>query len=202
MPRLVDHDERRRAIVAAAWRLLATRGIDGVNMRDLAAEAGYTNGALSHYFAGKDEILRTAYEHVIDTTNDRIEQSVGRRTGGAALRRLCQEIMPLTDEARLEARIAMTLWQRAMTDTAMQEVNNAAVARWKDRMAACWREAVDAHELPESDITAGVELLMTAIIGLQVTAVLDPMTTSPKAQWAVVESIIGPRHRGDVTARW
>lgn len=191
MPRLVDHEERRRVIISAAWRLLATRGIDGVNMRDLAAEVGYTNGALSHYFAGKDEILRTAYEHVLDTTNQRIERSVGRRTGRAALRKLCQEIMPLTDEARLEARIAVTLWQRAMTDAAMQEVNNAAVARWKDRMAEHWREAVDAKEFPATDVAAGVELLMTTIIGLQVTAVLDPATTSRTAQWAVVESVIG-----------
>ncbi|TQK71778.1 MULTISPECIES: TetR/AcrR family transcriptional regulator [unclassified Nocardioides] len=191
MPRLVDHDERRRAIIAAAWRLLATRGVDGVNMRDLAAEAGYTNGALSHYFAGKDEILRTSYEHVLDATNQRIEASVGHRTGLSALRRLCHEVMPLTAEARLEARIAMSLWQRAMGDAAMAELNNAAVAEWKQQMARHWQEAIDAGELPAAAVPAGVELLMTTIIGLQVTAVLDPATTSRAAQVALVDGILG-----------
>ncbi|ROZ89061.1 TetR/AcrR family transcriptional regulator [Gordonia sp. OPL2] len=193
MPRLVDHDERRRAIIEAAWRLLATRGIDGVNMRDLATEAGYTNGALSHYFAGKDEILRTSYEYVIDATNARIEASVGRRRGRAALRKLCHEIMPLTEEATLEARIAMSLWQRAMTDELMVEVNNAAVADWKARMARHWQEAIEADELAPRDVAAGVELLMTTIIGLQVTAVLDPTTAGRRAQIAMVDVIIGQR---------
>ncbi|MFE0749262.1 TetR/AcrR family transcriptional regulator [Gordonia sp. NPDC058843] len=190
MPRLVDHDERRRAIVAAAWRLLATRGVDGISMRDLATEAGYTNGALSHYFAGKDEILRTAYEYVIEATNARIEAATQRRTGSAALRALCQELMPLTDEATLEARIAMSLWQRAMTDTVMAEVNNAAVAEWKVRMAQLWNEAVAAGELPARDIGVGVELLMTTIFGLQVTAVLDPRTTSRVDQIRLVDAIL------------
>ena len=190
MPRLVDHDERRRAIVEAAWRLLATRGVDGINMRDLAAEAGYTNGALSHYFAGKDEILRTSYEYVIDATNRRIEVSVGRRTGRVALRKLCHEIMPLTEEATLEARIAMSLWQRAMTDQIMVEVNNSAISAWRSRMARHWQEAIDAGELPPTDVPARVELLMTTIIGLQVTAVLDPTTASRSAQIVMVDQIL------------
>lgn len=193
MPRLVDHDERRRAIVAAAWRIIADRGIDGINMRDLATEAGYTNGALSHYFSGKDEILRTAFEYVIDATNQRIDTSVGRRRGSQALHRLCIEIMPLTDEAKLEARIAVSLWQRAMTDPGMAEVNNVAVAAWKGRMATYWREAIDGDELPAVDVDAGVEVLMTTIIGLQVNAVLDPASTSRSAQLALLDTILAGR---------
>ncbi|AZG46665.1 TetR/AcrR family transcriptional regulator [Gordonia insulae] len=190
MPRLVDHDERRRTIVAAAWRLIADRGIDGINMRDLATEAGYTNGALSHYFSGKDEILRTAFEYVIDATNQRIDTSVGDGTGGQALRRLCIELMPLTDEARLEARIAVSLWQRAMTDAGMAAVNNLAVADWKRRMATYWREAIDDGELPSCEVDAGVEVLMTAIIGLQVSAVLDRSSTSRATQLALLDTVL------------
>lgn len=191
MPRLVDHDERRRAIIAAAWRLLAARGVDGVNMRDLAAEAGYTNGALSHYFAGKDEILRAAYEHVLAATNERIEASVGRRTGLTALRRMCHEILPLARETTLEARIALSLWQRAMNDAALATVNNAAVAAWKQRMARHWQEAIDAGEVPATDVSMSVDLLMTALIGAQVVAVLEPATWSRAEQVAMIDVILG-----------
>lgn len=191
MPKLVDHDERRRAIVAAAWRLIAAHGIDGVNMRDLAAEAGYTNGALSHYFSGKDEILRTAFEHVLDATNERIAASVGTLRGREALRRLCFEIMPLTDEARLEARIAISLWQRSLADPIMEEVHDRAVADWTTRIARHWREAIDAGELPDTDIDIGTELLMTTLIGLQVTVVLTPTRAAPDLQSAMLDAIIG-----------
>jgi len=191
MPRLVDHDERRRAIIAAAWRLLATRGVDGVNMRDLAAEAGYTNGALSHYFAGKDEILRAAYEYVLAATNERIEVSVGRRTGLTALRRMCHEILPLAQDTTLEARIAMSLWQRAMNDAALATVNNAAVAAWKQRMSRHWQEAIDTGELPATDVSRSVDLLMTTLIGAQVVAVLDPTTWSRAERVAMVDAVLG-----------
>lgn len=191
MPRLVDHDERRRAIIDAAWRLIAARGIDGINMRDLAAEAGYTNGALSHYFRGKDEILRAAFEHVIVETNRRVDMSIGRARGRTALRKLCFELIPLTDEARLEARIAVSLWQRALTDPVMESVNNVAVAAWKRRMHELWAEAIAMQQLPPRDLDVGVELLMTTIIGLQVTAVLDSTTTTRQAQIALIDAIIG-----------
>lgn len=191
MPKLVDHGERRRAIVAAAWRIIADRGIDGITMRDLAAEAGYANGALSHYFAGKDEILCTAFEYVIESTNRRIERSVGRRRGLAALRRMCLEIVPATDETRLEARIAVSLWQRAMNDPAMAEFNNVAVAEWKSRLTRFWSEAIAAGELPETDLGIGVESLMTMMIGQQVTAVLGPAPPSRRAQLAMLDSVLG-----------
>ena len=87
MPRLVDHAERRLAIVSAAWRLIAARGIDSTNMRDLAREAGYTNGALSHYFSGKNEILRAAFEHVFERNqcpNPAISRPATRFDGATA----------------------------------------------------------------------------------------------------------------------
>lgn len=197
MPRLVDHEERRRAIISAAWRIIATRGIDAINMRDLATEAGYTNGALRHYFSGKDEILHNAFEHILHATNARIEESVRRLRGADALRKMCHEIMPLTEESRLEARIAISLWQRALTDTAMAEVNDIAISAWKARISQHWREAIDAGELPPADLPTGAEAVMTMMIGLQVTSALGSAGgPSPSAQLRMLDSLLNPPLRG------
>ncbi|MCC8926994.1 TetR/AcrR family transcriptional regulator [Rhodococcus sp. I2R] len=190
MPKVVDHDERRRSIVRAAWRLIAARGIDGVNMRDLAAEAGYTNGALSRYFSGKDEILRLAFEVVLEETNGRIERAVAKQRGLSALYKMCSEIMPLTEEARLEARIAISLWQRAITDSTMELSNNTAVAQWRGRIAQHLREAAEDDVLRYVDADKYADLIMTTMIGLQVTAVLDRPRTSKKNQLALIDAIV------------
>ncbi|MCZ4519144.1 TetR/AcrR family transcriptional regulator [Rhodococcus ruber] len=190
MPKVVDRDERRHTIVAAAWRLIAARGIDGVNMRDLAAEAGYTNGALSRYFSGKDEILRAAFELVLEETNARIERSVGTHRGLKALRKVCVEIMPLTEETRLEARIAISLWQRALTDRDMEQSNNDIVGQWTSRIAAHLSEAVEDGVLQDIDVEVHASLIMTTIIGLQVTAVLGHSGTSRKAQLSLIDAIL------------
>ena len=62
MPRIVDSEERRSELGAAAARVIARSGIAGATMREVAAEAGWTTGALTHYFADKQELLRFTLE--------------------------------------------------------------------------------------------------------------------------------------------
>ena len=57
MPKVVDIDERRAELAAAAAQLIARAGVGAATMRDVAAEAGWTTGALTHYFADKRELL-------------------------------------------------------------------------------------------------------------------------------------------------
>lgn len=191
MPKLVDHDERRRAIIAAAWRVIARRGLDGVTMRDLAAEAGYSNGALGHYFSGKDEILQVAFEHVLDETNARIRESVRGAVGVQALRRMCGEIMPLARETQLEARIAIALWQRALNDPKLATVNNRAIDEWSRKMAHYWHDAIELGELPLVDVDTHVDMLMTMMVGLQVTVALEQGETSRAHQMELLDHLIG-----------
>lgn len=47
---------KRRHILAAARRIFAEKGLDGLNMRAIAAEAGYSLGAAYAYFQTKEEI--------------------------------------------------------------------------------------------------------------------------------------------------
>jgi AcrR family transcriptional regulator len=53
--------QRRREILDAAATLLAERSWDGFAMRDVAARAGLSAGAVYQYFAGKQEIFAALY---------------------------------------------------------------------------------------------------------------------------------------------
>ena len=55
MPKIVDHERRRAEIVQTTWRVIARRGLDGATLREVAAEAGYANGALKPYFPAKSD---------------------------------------------------------------------------------------------------------------------------------------------------
>ena len=52
-----DSDFRRARIREAAQTVLRENGVAGVNMRAVAAQAGYTPGALYTYYPGKDDLL-------------------------------------------------------------------------------------------------------------------------------------------------
>lgn len=68
--------DRREQILDAAVRVFAEKGFDRATNRDIARAAGITPGLIYHYFASKEELLRSAMERrsplglmrTIDTT--------------------------------------------------------------------------------------------------------------------------------------
>ena len=66
MPVFVDHEERRRQVVAVASRLIAQAGLDAVTVRDVANAADCSTAIVSHYFHNKKELLFLTYRGSID----------------------------------------------------------------------------------------------------------------------------------------
>lgn len=62
MPKIVDHDKQREALLDASFRLFAEQGYEATTMRRLAAAAGVSTGALYHYFPDKPSILAAMFE--------------------------------------------------------------------------------------------------------------------------------------------
>ncbi len=65
-PRRRDADARRRALVAAAVRVISAHGVGAATVARISAEAGVSRGLISHYFAGKDDLLRATYRRLTD----------------------------------------------------------------------------------------------------------------------------------------
>src|ERR687892_2580750 len=59
--------EARDELLAAALRVFARRGYRDAGVDEIAAEAGYSKGALYWHFSGKEELLLTLLEERIDT---------------------------------------------------------------------------------------------------------------------------------------
>ena len=52
----------KQAILSAALELFATRGVDGVTIREIAAETGFTNPAMFRHFKSKEELAQSLFE--------------------------------------------------------------------------------------------------------------------------------------------
>ncbi|MFF5361801.1 TetR/AcrR family transcriptional regulator [Streptomyces scabiei] len=191
MPKIVDRDTRRREIVAAVWALIARNGLDAVTMRDLAAEAGYANGALAPYFRGKDEILQAAFRYAVECTDTRAREAAGDATGLDALRRLCHEIMPLDETRLLEARVVVAFWGRALHDPYMADVHASTTDTWRRRMTGYLAQARAAGEIADGvPDDRRADTLLAALAGFQVNALLVPQSTTAAHQRAALESLL------------
>jgi len=59
--RSIAPGDKRKLILDAAIRVFADHGYHGARVGDIAEDAGVAHGLLYHYFASKDDVLRTIF---------------------------------------------------------------------------------------------------------------------------------------------
>ncbi|WP_297004418.1 TetR/AcrR family transcriptional regulator [uncultured Corynebacterium sp.] len=106
MPKIVDPDQRRQQILTAAFRLIETRGVDGLSFRTVADEAGLNVGSIRNTYASQHDLLAAAAKDVGDRMDRRLNRhdltgSPGTHTVDTAAAVL-GELLPLDEERRLE----------------------------------------------------------------------------------------------------
>jgi TetR/AcrR family transcriptional repressor of nem operon len=75
-PRLTAKGERTRArIIHAAAGLIYERGVAGTSLDDIRSVAGVSGSQLSHYFAGKDELVQAVIGYQAATVTDNQRQA-------------------------------------------------------------------------------------------------------------------------------
>lgn len=181
VPKIVDHDARRQELVEVTWRVIAQRGFDGVTLRDIAAEAGFANGALKPYFPTRASLMRATFMHVFGRTNARVEAATQGLSGLDALRQFALEILPLDADRLDEARVVIPFWQMAIHESEFAEVNDAAMSEWREAMRV-WLAEAKAQGVLHGGVRPEVaaESLLTFMLGSQVVAVLDASFNSPE----------------------
>lgn len=193
MPKIVDHDQRRREIVEATWKIIARDGIESVTMRHLAEQMGMANGALARYFSSKGEILAAALAYAVDATNQRFAAAGGHSLrGSAAMRAFLHEAFPFEEVTRLEALIVIPFLEYAQHDEKLR-------AFWEDSLKAwgvglfsrIFAEMIeDGEARPDLDQEAALDLLFTVISGVQANALLLPERGTTARLNGLVESVL------------
>ena len=72
MPKVVDHDQRRRELLEATAAVIAAEGIEAATVRRIAREVGCTTGLVTHYFAEKDELVIGVLHQVHSASAERM----------------------------------------------------------------------------------------------------------------------------------
>jgi AcrR family transcriptional regulator len=101
MPRQVDHAARRDAVNDAVLAIAAERGFTAVTIRAVAERVGASTSVVTHYVAGRDELLRHAVRREVATCKAQAEAAVAGLSGVAGLRALVRwAVADLDDQLR------------------------------------------------------------------------------------------------------
>ncbi|MCL7379276.1 TetR/AcrR family transcriptional regulator [Streptomyces sp. 35G-GA-8] len=176
MPKRVDHEERRTEIAEALLRVAGRRGLHGVGMRDVAAEAGVSLRLVQYYFQTKEKLLLYGLERLAAGLGARVTarlRAVGDSPGPrAVIEALLMESLPTDEESRTFHLVYTSYAVLAMTDDALAAqpfIDNPNTA--EDAVAGLLEKARDAGLTgPDVDVrTEAISLLaMSAGLGTSV----------------------------------
>jgi AcrR family transcriptional regulator len=189
MPKLVDHDERRSELAAAVWRLASREGLEAITVRRVAAEAGWSTGALVHYFRDKEELIRFAFELTADRVARRIEAAAATLSDPLELARtMLVEALPLDRQRRTEVRLWFAFLGLALTRPALARAQRDAYRTCRRMLAEALSEAQERGNLaPDLDCEREAAALIALADGLAVQATFEPRALTPERQLEIVD---------------
>ena len=183
MPKIVDRVERRAAIAAAAADAIAAEGIDGVTMKGIAARAGVTTGAVTHYFNDKDEVILAALLFVDAAMRSRLDVALER---SESLVDALLAALPNDPASRRDWRV----W-RVFTDAASR--SDLLMSHYREANAA-WLDTamhVLAEQLERRPDERDAQLVVAVVDSIGDTASADPAGWPRKRQRQLIQHCLG-----------
>ncbi|WP_158307373.1 TetR/AcrR family transcriptional regulator [Hoyosella subflava] len=114
--------DRRAQLAGIVVRIAAEQGLDHVSVREVAAAAGLSIGAVQHHFRTKDAMLLAAFRHYADALTDRIRSMDRSGSPHDTIRRLLFQLLPLDDARSTETRMFIAFAARSIVTPELARV--------------------------------------------------------------------------------
>jgi AcrR family transcriptional regulator len=202
MARRTDHNERREAFAAAALRVIMRAGVGGLTVREVAKEAGFTTGALTHYFRSKDQVLIEASEYSAKLVRPRMERKARSPDTLSALKGVVEEALPITAAVRGYWRIWFGFWERAAYNPVVAKVMRARYDEWRGRLAVLISRAQTEGAAPATfDADLAAQELVALVDGIAIQVLLGTGRIAAARQREIIDNWIGLMAAGHVGSR-
>lgn len=180
MPKIVDHEERRRAIASAAIETIADRGMEDTKLTDIARRAGVTTGSIAHYFPDKDAVLAAALDEVCA----RLFQRIGEPDNPPTVDEIFP-VLPINDEKRKEWRVWLAYRGRAPYSPTLSAIHQ----KYFDEIELAVSEDMEGLHPNPRLAAAGI---VAAVDGIGTRATLEPDLWPNSRQKELLSLLVSP----------
>lgn len=155
-------DERRAALLAAAYATIAERGLEGLRTREVAARAGVNISTLHYHFGSKEALVVAVIAHV----RDKFVTASARHGGGEGLAAHLASAGASFREDRELGRVLQELVLRGQRDRSARAAFRALHEFWAGMVEELLREGVARGELrADLDPAAGARVVTSFVMG-------------------------------------
>ncbi|MDF5758932.1 TetR/AcrR family transcriptional regulator [Spongiactinospora sp. TRM90649] len=177
MTRSAAKARTRELLLAAAAQVFAEHGYAGASVDEIAAQAGYTIGALYSHFSGKDELFLTLFDlHAAGHLRD-IEEIIRQCTGDPSFSALGDYLATLADNDSGRWALESEFRRHAMT---RPELMTRLAQRRSAGRATVGRFMAGRRSVPVQRADEDAALIIALLEGLLLQRRLDPSSTPPE----------------------
>ncbi|WP_028776468.1 TetR/AcrR family transcriptional regulator [Shimazuella kribbensis] len=178
MPKIVNHETRKKEIMQATWGIIETKGIEEVSVRKIADVMNLSTGSIRYYFSTQNELLRycirMAGENVHHHILSHIDLSLSRNE---VVDQMVAQILPMEETGQRN----MAVWYSIITYTnknpGLSDIS-IGIFQYMQHMQATYIDILkQGNFLDESlDLEIEIERLHALVTGLSTHWNLDPRT--------------------------
>ena len=190
MPKIVDHQVRRREIAGSVLDVIAESGVNAATFRAVAERGGWSTGVLGHYFRDRHDLLLGALRRAGELAGERQLELNSLLVGRQALEAVLEEELPLDNRRLALTRIFVFFYAEAATDEQVRVEVDGYLRKWRHQTARAVRAA---QELGDLDSALDAEIVAMDLValtdGLSIQAILNEelmsrlRTASPVREW-------------------
>lgn len=173
MPKIVDHDLRKRQIAEAACAIIASQGMQQATVRNIAREAGMSLGAVRHYFPTQAEL----FGYAMNLVKERVANRVAAITTSDLpprdkVIRVLLELIPLDPDTSLEMHVWFAYIYNGTFSGGFPDGPQDDLRESMDRIL----QQLDRIGLlrPDVDMAVETEALYALVDGLALHALMEP----------------------------
>jgi len=167
---------RRKELVGITYRLIASRGLEGLRTRDVAEAAAIDTGTLHYHFPSKELLIQAVIEHLNEEFRaNRSERDNQPSSASDELRDEVFDVVSRVQESPQQLVVMLDFVVRASRDNAVAEILGRTQKEWNDSLAGLFRRGIE-QGLFRSDVHpgTGASLLRAQLIGLAMVSLMAP----------------------------
>jgi AcrR family transcriptional regulator len=163
VPKVVSHEERRSTFIEASWDVIAREGLSAATLRRVAAAAGVTTGALTHYFNDREALLVETLRTAHFAAGARMLGAMSKHANPSErLLAVLKEALPFDENRAREWKVWLAFWAQAVGNTELTTEHGRRYDEWRELLEDLVGQIVASPD----KVCLGVDHLIAIVDGL------------------------------------
>ena len=165
---------RRSQLIRAAYKVVGEKGYSDFTIKDIAEEAGLSNGLLHYYFKNKDDLLFNLLRGMNAKLKDQLNKTLKVLTEPQdKLLAFCDEAFALVDKEKAYFYVLIDFWAQMNHDNRIRQANVKLFRSYRDEITTILKEGETKGVFKVVDVQLTSVIIISLIQGTIIQYIID-----------------------------